>query len=52
VTQFVLYKAGLGVVLGAIVTPVIALLAMADRSEPPLGSARQVAVSGVELPRS
>jgi hypothetical protein len=52
VTQFVLYKAVLGVVLGAIVTPVIALLAMADPSEPPLGSARQVAVSGVELPRS
>jgi hypothetical protein len=29
-TQFVLYKAALGVVLGAIVTPVIAVRAMAD----------------------
>jgi hypothetical protein len=28
--QFVLYKAALGVVLGALVTPVIAMLAMAD----------------------
>jgi hypothetical protein len=30
-TQFVLYKAALGVALGAIVTPVIAVRAMADR---------------------
>lgn len=52
VAQFVLYKAVLGIVLGAIVTPVVAVLAMADRSGPSLGSARQVAVNQVQLPPS
>ena len=36
-TQFVLYKGVLGVVLGAIVTPLIALRAMGD--EPSAGRA-------------
>jgi hypothetical protein len=31
-TQFVLYKMILGVLLGAVLTPVIAVLAMADHS--------------------
>ncbi len=38
-TSFVVYKAILGVVLGAIVTPVIALVAMAEPSPRPLRAA-------------
>jgi hypothetical protein len=52
VAQFVLYKAVLGIVLGAIVTPVVAVLAMADSSGPSLGPARQIAVNQVQLPPS
>jgi hypothetical protein len=50
--QFVIYKAVFGVVLGAIVTPFIAVLAMADGSGQWSGPARQVPVSGVQLPRT
>ncbi len=48
--QFVLYKAVLGIVLGAIVTPVIAVLAMADSSGPSVAASGQVAVGRVQLP--
>jgi hypothetical protein len=49
VAQFVLFKAVFAIVLGAVVTPVIAVLAMADGSRPTFAPARPVAVDRVQL---
>ena len=50
-TQFVVYKMILGVLLGAVVTPVIAVLAMADHSGVRTGGPLRAAPFASSSPR-